>query len=416
MARSLILRLRLAAIALLLAGLLGCTSEAPDLEQVTSAPGDASAADRRRYILLFDEEVVDIRRTTVLNEDGQVVQLIRFLNDLILNDLGESLLGPFEAVNGVLIEVLGALTPSSFADQPGLRIVEEDRLLRLPFRPNDNPALQAIPWGLDRVDQRQRPLDGRYIPEGDGAGVHLYIVDTGLNASHADFRNRVGEGQNMRDPDLPPDDCNGHGTHVAGTAAGTRYGVAPLALLHPVRIFDCEGEGRVSDVLAGMDWVIRNHQAPAIMNLSISGERSRAIDNAAAVARRAGLVVVTAAGNDSDSACSVSPAASAAAITVGATTRDDRSAAFSNPGRCVDLLAPGTDILSARHDSNTGTRLLSGTSMAAAHVSGAAALLLGGDPDATPETVRDRLIGDATPNTLSVGAESPNRLLFVGVE
>ncbi|WP_420426533.1 S8 family peptidase [Algiphilus sp.] len=416
MARSLILRLQQAAITLLLAGLLGCTSEPPDIEQSSTAGDGAASAERTRYILLFDPEVVQIRRSTVRDENGEVVELIRFVNDLILNDLGELLLGPFEAINGILIEVLGSLTPSSFADQPGLRVVEEDRLIRLPFLPGNGPDLQATPWGLDRIDQRERPLDGRYIPEGDGAGIHLYIVDTGINASHVDFLNRVREGQNIREPDAPPDDCNGHGTHVAGTAAGTRYGVAPLALLHPVRIFDCEGEGRVSDVLAGMDWVLRNHEAPAIMNLSISGDRSTAIESAAATAQRAGLVVVTAAGNGGDDACTVSPAASAAAMTVGATTREDRRAAFSNPGRCVDLMAPGNDIVSARHDTDTGAALLSGTSMAAAHVTGAAALILGQDPTADPETVRRRLLEDATPDTLSVGEGSPNRLLFVGLE
>ncbi|MHA7834796.1 MAG: S8 family peptidase [Algiphilus sp.] len=416
MARSLILRLQQAVIALLLAGLLGCTSEAPDIDQGATAGSDSATAERTRYILLFDPDVVQIRRTTVMNENGEVVELIRFVNDLILNDLGELLLGPFEAINGILIEVLGSLTPSSFSDQPGLRVVEEDRLIRLPFLPGTGPDLQGVPWGLDRIDQRERPLDGRYLPGGDGAGIHLYIVDTGLNASHVDFLNRVRDGQNIRNPDAPPNDCNGHGTHVAGTAAGTQHGVAPLALLHPVRIFDCDGEGRVSDVLAGMDWVIRNHEAPAIMNLSISGDRSIAIENAAAAAQRAGLVVVTAAGNGGDSACTVSPAASSAAITVGATTREDQRADFSNPGRCVDIMAPGNNIVSARHDTNTGAALLSGTSMAAAHVTGAAALLLGLEPGASPEAVRSRLIENATRDTLSVGEGSPNRLLFVGLE
>lgn len=403
-----------AAIALLVAGLLGCTSAPPDPERTATADTDDAVA--QRYILIFDPDVVRIGQSTVRDENGQVVQLIRFINDLILNDVGELVLGPFEAINGVLIQVLGALTPSSFADQPGLRVVEQDRLIRLPFLPGDGSGVLGAPWGLDRIDQRETPLDGRYIPDGDGAGVHLYFVDTGLNADHIDFANRVRPGQNMRDADAAPDDCNGHGTHVAATSAGTQYGVARLALLHPVRVFDCNGEGSISDVLAGMDWVIRNHQGPAVMNLSLSGDPSAAIDNATAAAERAGLVVVTAAGNGDDSACFASPARSEAAITVGATTREDRRAAFSNPGRCVDLMAPGADIVSASHQGNTGTTVLSGTSMAAAHVSGAAALALGKDPGASPQAVRGQLLDEATPDTLSVADGSPNQLLFVGLD
>lgn len=407
-------RLLCAAATMLLGTLLGCTSEPPDLERTETSEAEEPVA--QRYILMFDPEVVRIGESTVRDENGQVVQLIRFINDLILNDVGELVLGPFQAINGVLIEVLGSLTPSSFADQPGLRVVERDQLIRLPFLPGGDNALSAVPWGLDRIDQRETPLDGRYIPDGDGAEVHLYFVDTGLNADHVDFASRTRPGQNMRDPDAPPDDCNGHGTHVAGTAAGTQFGVARLALVHPVRVFDCNGEGRTSDVLAGMDWVIRNHAGPAVMNLSLSGDPSAAIDSAAAAAERAGLVVVTAAGNGSDSACLVSPARSNAAITVGATTRDDTRAAFSNPGACVDLMAPGDDIVSARHNNNTGSTALSGTSMAAAHVTGAAAILLRQSPAASPQRVRSLLLEESTPDTLSVAEGSPNRLLFVGLE
>jgi len=406
---------RLYAVAtIVLSTLAGCTSEPPDLEGAATADAEGPVA--QRYILMFDPEVVRIGESTVRDENGQVVQLIRFINDLILNDVGELVLGPFEALNAVLIEVLGSLTPSSFADQPGLRVVEQDQLIRLPFLPGGDNALAGAPWGLDRIDQRETPLDGRYVPDGDGAGVHLYFVDTGLNTDHIDFANRTRPGRNTRDPNAPPDDCNGHGTHVVATAAGTQYGAARLALVHPVRVFDCSGEGRTSDVLAGMDWVIRNHVGPAIMNLSLSGDPSSAIDNAAATAERAGLVVVTAAGNDDGNACSVSPARSSAAITVGATTREDSHAAFSNPGACVDIMAPGADIVSASHDSVSGTAVLSGTSMAAAHVTGAAAILLGQAPAATPARVRSLLLEESTPDTLSVGEGSPNRLLYVGVE
>lgn len=406
--------LHFAAITLIVAALLGCTSEPPASERTATANADDAVA--QRYILIFDPDIVRVGQSTVRDENGQVVQLIRFINDLILNDVGELVLGPFEAINGVLIQVLGTLTPSSFADQPGLRVVERDRLIRLPVLPGDGSSALGAPWGLDRIDQRETPLDGRYIPDGDGAGVHLYFVDTGLNAEHVDFTSRVRPGQNTRDPDAAANDCNGHGTHVAATSAGTQYGVARLALVHPVRVFDCAGEGSTSDVLAGIDWVIRNHQAPAVMNLSLSGDRSTAIDNAAAAAERAGLVVVTAAGNGNDSACSVSPARAQSAITVGATTREDQRAAFSNPGRCVDLMAPGADIVSASHQGRTGTSVLSGTSMAAAHVSGAAALLLGRDPTASPEAIRGQLLEAATSDTLTVADGSPNQLLFVGLD
>jgi subtilisin family serine protease len=268
-------------------------------------------------------------------------------------------------------------------------------------------------WGLDRVDQRNQPLNGTYTYPRDAANVTAYIIDTGIRTTHSDFGGRATSGYDAVDGGTA-DDCNGHGTHVAGTVGGTRYGVAKAIRLVGVRVLDCAGEGTNADVIAGVNWVTQNARKPAVANMSLGGGVSTAIDNAVAASITSGVTYALAAGNDGANACNYSPARLASAITVGNTTNTDARNSRSNYGRCLDIFAPGTSITSAVHTSNTATGIKTGTSMASPHVAGAAALILSANPSATPAQVRDDLVAASTLNVVtSAGAGSPNRLLFV---
>jgi subtilisin family serine protease len=272
------------------------------------------------------------------------------------------------------------------------------------------------PWGLDRIDQATPTLDGRYDPARTGAGVHVYVVDSGLWAAHQDFAGRIRDGAYYPFLDgLQGSDCTGHGTHVAGTVLGATHGVATQALLHPIRVFDCSGETTSGIVIAGIVWAIEHHQAgtPAVMNLSLGGPPSASVDAAVAAAVADGIVVVVAAGNETVDACTTSPARVPQAITVAASDRGDRLAAFSNYGPCVDLLAPGVGIRSAASGTTDGSAVLSGTSMATPHVAGAAALVLEQFPAASPAEVAARLVAAATPGAAAVCCNTPNRMVRV---
>jgi subtilisin family serine protease len=271
-------------------------------------------------------------------------------------------------------------------------------------------------WGLDRIDQRALPLNSTFTASAKGAGVNAYIVDTGISSTHVDFTGRMSTGFSSIVDGNGTNDCNGHGTHVAGTTAGTTYGIAKSATLIPVRVLDCIGSGTTSGVIAGLDWIVGHHTAgtPAVANMSLGGGASAALDAAVQNVINDGVVMAVAAGNDGLNACNYSPARATNAITVGSTTTADARSTFSNTGTCVDIFAPGSSITSAWIGNTTAISTISGTSMAAPHVAGVAAVLIGRFPTSTPAQIATMLRTSATPNVVtSAGTGSPNYLLYL---
>ncbi|MGW3989911.1 S8 family serine peptidase [Streptomyces sp. NPDC004830] len=275
----------------------------------------------------------------------------------------------------------------------------------------DNPPS----WGLDRLDQADTAGDSKYTyPDGAGEGVTAYVIDTGVRVTHKDLAGRATSGYDAVDNDNDADDGNGHGTHVAGTIAGTAHGVAKKAEIVAVRVLDDNGSGTTEQVIAGIDWVAKNHRGPSVANMSLGGGADPALDEAVKKAIAAGVTFGVAAGNESSDAGQGSPARVAEAITVASSTKDDKQSDFSNFGSAVDLYAPGSDITSAWNDSDEGTKTISGTSMATPHVVGAAAVYLAGHQDATPDQVAKALTDGAVPDKISNPSQgTPNKLLKI---
>lgn len=305
---------------------------------------------------------------------------------------------------------------------PRVAYVAEDGWVELAGTQSTPPS-----WGLDRVDQRELPLDSTFSYGADGSGVDIFIVDTGIKSSHVDFGGRVDLAQSlsMIADGYVTEDCNGHGTFVAAVAAGATFGVAKGATLHSVRVANCQGNAWISDVVAGIDWVTSLYPAPkgnkpipgrqAVVNISLTVGAAQAIDDAVDRSILNGISFVVAAGNNGGDACLNSPGRVADAITVGASDNNDVRWAYSNFGSCVDLFAPGVAITSAYIRSNTDSLWMTGTSASAPHAAGAAALYLADNPGATPAQVRGALASSATTGVLqNAGAGSPDRLLYAG--
>ncbi|QFZ23450.1 S8 family peptidase [Saccharothrix syringae] len=296
------------------------------------------------------------------------------------------------------------------AADPSVSYVQQDGEVTISGTQAPTPS-----WGLDRIDQAALPLDNSYTYPNEGEGVTAYIIDTGIRFTHSDFGGRATSGRDTVDNDNDATDCNGHGTHVSGTVAGTSYGVAKKAKLVGVRVLNCSGSGTYAGVIAGIDWVTANAIKPAVANMSLGGGADATVDQAVRNSIAAGVTYAIAAGNSNGAdACNYSPARTAEAITVGSTTNTDARSSFSNIGTCVDIFAPGSSITSAWYTNDTATNTISGTSMATPHVAGAAAVYLAANPTSTPQQVRDALVNGATNGVVgSPGTGSPNKLLKV---
>ncbi len=353
---------------------------------------DSATAVKGQYIVVFSPR-------TAAGDVDKAARNVTAMGGTLLYEYTTALQGyaarlPEQALNGLV-------------HNPNIAYIEVDQLVSIDVT-QSNPT-----WGLDRIDQHALPLDKAYTYNYTGAGVTAYIIDTGIRTSHTEFGGRasigydsVGDGQNGKD-------CNGHGTHVSGTVGGSTYGVAKAVSLVAVRVLNCSGSGTVSGVVAGVDWVTKNHKDPAVANMSLGGGISSALDTAVANSISAGVTYSIAAGNSNRDACKFSPARVPAALTVGATTSTDSRASYSNYGKCLDLFAPGSSITSAWYSSDTATNTISGTSMATPHVTGVTALYLQAHPGASPSAVSAAITGAATTGTVkSAGRGSPNLLLY----
>ncbi len=321
------------------------------------------------------------------------------------------------AVEGFVLSVPWAqadAVAAALARNPAVDSVEPDRSFTVGQSSAGLRTLDTRAWGVDRIDQRAAQLDGVFRHTLDGSGVNLYVVDTGINP-HQQFGSRLAPGFSAIDDGRGTGDCNGHGTHVAGTAAGQTLGVAPGARVVPVRVMTCTGSSSGSSVLSGLDWIAAQGARPAVVNLSLGGPASSAIDAATQRLMTVGFSVVAAAGNTNVDACLQSPGRAAGVITVAASDRTDAKAAFSNWGPCVALWAPGTAIASAGHASASDIVTMNGTSMAAPHVAGAVALLLQAQPAAAPSQTRQQLLAQASADLVSGAPAGMTRhLLFAG--
>ncbi|GGT00744.1 S8 family peptidase [Streptomyces chromofuscus] len=395
--RSTARRLRaLVPAAVLAAGLLAASpTHAADPTNIRTAPADSAISDS--WIVTLKDtaqaSVPAVAEGLAERYDGRLTHVYR------------------SAVRGFSVKMSSAQAHRLAAD-PRIARVEQDAEVRI------DATQSNATWGLDRIDQRALPLSTTYTYNTTASGVRVYVIDTGVRVGHSEFGGRasigtdtVGDGQNGND-------CNGHGTHVAGTVAGSTYGVAKAASIVGVRVLNCSGSGTISGVIAGVDWVTANAVKPAVANMSLGGGASSSLDAAVQNSIASGVTYAIAAGNGNQGgraqdACGSSPARVPAALTIGATDSTDTKASWSNYGTCVDLFAPGVSITSAWIGSDSATRTISGTSMATPHTAGVAALYLAANPSATPAQVGSALTANATTGVVkSGGTGSPNRLLY----
>lgn len=368
------------------------------LAQTSNPPATYKSSASRpvpgRYIVVFKDSVT--------NPAVEAANLMRSLHGQVHHTYSS-------ALKGFAATLPNAALPS-LRNNPLVASIEQDQTVAL--NQVTSPENQAT-WGLDRIDQADRPLDSQYHFNTTGAGVSAFIIDTGIRADHTEFTGRLQPGYNAVADTNGTNDCNGHGTHVAGTVGGSTWGVAKAVSLIPVRVLDCSGSGFTSGVIAGIDWAASSTSRPAVANMSLGGSFSSTLNAAVAGAVNKGITMVVAAGNSGTNACNASPASEPSAITVGATTSSDAMASYSNYGSCVDIFAPGSSITSAWNTSATAFNTISGTSMATPHVTGVAALVLATSPGSSPAAVASFLTTHATINRLSaLGTGSPNLLVY----
>ena len=361
-----------------------------------------------QYIVVFNTPAV-----INLNDPNGVSAYASSMGARLANEHGVEVRQNFgNSLNGVLVKANAAQIQSLLKD-PNIKYVEQDQRVSI------EPMVEAAgdqggaTWGLDRIDQRDLPLNSNYHYDYDGSGVTAFVIDTGVRNTHNEFGGRASSGYDFIDNDNDSSDCNGHGTHVAGTIGGSTYGVAKNVNIVGVRVLNCSGSGNNSGVISGINWVKNNAQGPSVANMSLGGGASQALDDAVNAAVAAGISFVVAAGNDNSNACNYSPARAANAVTVGSTTSTDSRSSFSNYGTCLDIYAPGSSITSAWYNSNSATNTISGTSMASPHVAGVAALYLAENPALSPTQLTNLLVSRASSGKVGdAKTGSPNKLLY----
>ncbi|ATC96595.1 S8 family peptidase [Pseudoalteromonas tunicata] len=368
---------------------------------------DDSRAIEGKYIVVFKTpSVLDIHSHDAISNFAslQAKSLVNLYNIEIAQEFGNVL-------NGVLVNASSKQIKQMLSD-PNIEYIEQDQIMSISPLASTNENQANAVWGLDRIDQQDLPLNGNYSYEYDGSGVTAYVIDTGVRVTHNEFGNRASHGYDFIDNDNDATDCNGHGTHVAGTIGGGTYGVAKNVNIVGVRVLGCSGSGSNSGVIAGINWVKNNASGPSVANMSLGGGVSQATDDAVNNAVASGVNFIVAAGNDNSNACNYSPARAANAITVGSTTSNDGRSSFSNYGNCLDIYAPGSNIKSAWYNSDSATNSISGTSMASPHVAGAVALYLDQNPSLSTSQIESLLSQRSSKNKVSdAKSGSPNELL-----
>ncbi|MDX8049858.1 S8 family serine peptidase [Lentzea sp. BCCO 10_0798] len=349
------------------------------------------------YIVVFKDGATDVPTT-----NAKALDLARKHGGKVSNTYVAS-------VRGFAVK-LDEAAARRLATDPSVAYVQQDGWASI------SDTQTSPTWGLDRIDQANLPLDQRYTYPNTASNVTAYVLDTGIYKAHTEFEGRAKDGYDFIDNDADASDCQGHGTHVAGTVGSKTYGVAKKVNLVAVRVLDCSGNGQYSQIIKGIDWVAQNATKPAVANMSLGGGADSTVDNAVKRAIAAGVTFGLAAGNNNGNACNTSPARVPEGITVAASDSADRRSIYtggqaSNWGSCVDLFGPGSNITSTRNGG--GTTSMGGTSMATPHVVGAAALYVSANPSAIPAQVRDALVNNATTGKITDLQGSPNKLLNI---